>query len=134
MDPTMSLPSLQLSDLLGMGGLALVIALLIELVKRTGDLPDATVKRFGGLFAVIVGVALRVLAAWVLDALGGKQDAAQAVLTGFLAGIVAAWGYDLAGSQVGALVARIGQAPDARMGPASPATETTPGAEGAPPT
>lgn len=120
MDPAFTLPSLQLSDLLGMGGLALVIALLIELVKRTGDLADATVKRFGGLFAVVVGIALRLLAAWVLDALGSKQDAAQAVLTGFLSGIVAAWGYDLAGSRIGALIARVGTPPDVRTDGTTP--------------
>ena len=113
MDPVASLPSLQLSDLLGMGGLALVIALIVELVKRTGDLPDATVKRFGGLFAVVTGIVLLLLAAWVLDAIGTKQDVAQAVLTGFLSGIVAAWGYDLAGSQIGALIGKV-VSPDAR--------------------
>ncbi len=117
MDPTTviaSLPSLKPSDLLGLGGLALFLALLIELVKRTGDLPDATVKRFSGLFGVMVGIPLCLLMAWVMDALGTKQNVAQAAITGFLAGVGAAWGYDVAGSRVGEWLARFGRVPDAR--------------------
>lgn len=98
------IPDLQLADLLALPALALVVALLLELVKRAAALTAATVDRFGAVLAVVSAIAIRLAAAAALEVLGTPQDAGQAILTGFLAGCVAAWGYDALGQQFGQFI------------------------------
>ena len=67
------------SDLLTVGGLAILLTLLVQLIKpgiRSEWIPTA---------AVILGIIIAVAASWVTD-LTSKQQIADAVLTGILAG------------------------------------------------
>jgi hypothetical protein len=103
------IPDLQLADLLALPALALVVALVVELVKRTAGLSDATVNRFGAAIAVGSGIAIRLGAAVALQLLGTSQDVGQGLLTGFLAGCVAAWGYDVIGDRFSAFIDQAGR-------------------------
>ena len=83
----------QLSDLLTVGGLTVVVAIVVEVIKRAAAMTDAAIERFGPLMAVVVGV---IVGGGV--ALYQAQDVAQAVLVGLLAGASAMGLSDLIGS------------------------------------
>ena len=85
---------LTVSDIQTVAGAAILVALIVEVVKRAGQFPPATVDRFGPLFACLMGVAIVVAAT-----LGsGTGDIGQAALTGLLGGASAMGLSDAVGS------------------------------------
>ncbi len=81
------------SDLLTVVGLAVVVGILVEVIKRAWQPPEETIKRFGPLLALLVALAVGVPAAVYLSA-----NPVQAVLTAVLAGASASGLYDSASS------------------------------------
>ena len=108
---------LSVSDLLSLAGNAVVVAIVVELLKRTLEWSDATTKRWAPLVSCASGVLLAVLAAALLSG-----DVAQAALTGFLAGALAAGLYDVAAARIAAVFARV----PGRGTPAPDPTSATP--------
>ena len=93
---------LTLSDLLSLAGMAIVVSIVVELLKRTLDWPKEFVARFAPLAACTTGTLLSILVAiWL------ARDPVQAALTGFLAGALSAGLYDVAAEQIGALFAKL---------------------------
>jgi hypothetical protein len=90
---------LTIADLTTLVGLAVVVAIIVELVKRTAALSDETTKRFGPALACATGTVLGVATSFYLT-----TEIAQGALTGFLAGALASGLYNLAAEQIGKLV------------------------------
>jgi len=78
------------ADLLTLGGAAIVVAIVVEVLKRALGWSGATVDRFGPLLAVVVGTLIVGLA----GALQGADPLAS-TLTGLLAGASAVGLYDV---------------------------------------
>ncbi len=114
---------LSVADLLSLTGNAIVVAIVVELLKRTLEWSDATVKRWAPLVSCASGVLLAVLASALLSG-----DVAQAALTGFLAGALAAGLYDVAAERIAGVFAKIPPRGPAAPEPAS-ATPVPPGSE-----
>lgn len=93
---------LTVADLLTLVGAAIVVAIVVELVKRTFAWSAEFTDRFAPLAACVAGTLLSVLAAIYLGA-----DPVQGALTGFLAGALAAGLYDVAAERIAALAARL---------------------------
>ena len=91
---------LTVADLLTLVGAAIVVAVIVELVKRTFAWTEQFTDRFAPLVSCLAGILLSVLAAIWLG-----RDPVQAALTGFLAGALAAGLYDVAASRIAALLA-----------------------------
>ncbi len=85
---------LTLADAQTVAGAAVLVALVVEIVKRAGAWSPATVDRFGPAFAAVLGIAV-VIAATLA---GGGHDLVQAALTGLLGGASAMGLSDAAGS------------------------------------
>ena len=85
---------LTLADVQTVTGAAILVALVVEIVKRAGAWSPATVDRFGPAFAAALGIVV-VIAATVA---GGGHDFAQAALTGLLGGASAMGLSDVVGS------------------------------------
>ncbi len=87
---------LSVSDLQTLGGATIVVALIVEIVKRAVAWTPATVDRFGPLVAAFLGIALVV-------SVGAYEhaDLAQSALTGLLAGASAMGLSDAAGTVAG---------------------------------
>ena len=87
---------LTISDLQTVGGATVIVALVVEIVKRAIAWTPATVDRFGPLVAAIFGVVL-------VTAVGAYEhaDLAQSALTGLLAGAGAMGLSDVAGTVTG---------------------------------
>jgi hypothetical protein len=93
---------LTVADLLSLAGAAIVVAIIVELLKRTLAWSPEFTARFAPLAACVTGTVLSVLAAvWL------SRDPVQAALTGFLAGALAGGLYDLAAERIGALWAKV---------------------------
>jgi len=80
---------MQLTDLLTVGGLALVVTIVVQLAK------GFVAERFVPLFAVSAGIAVGVLVTYALGLLS-VETVAQAILTGILAGAAAIGIYEVA--------------------------------------
>ena len=78
-----------LNDLATVGGLAVVVTIIVQLFK------GFVTERWVPLFAVGVGVAVSMLAAWALG-MYGWANVGQAMLTGLLAGATAIGIYEVA--------------------------------------
>lgn len=76
---------MEVSELLTLGGAVVVVTIVTEVVKRTLNMSEAQITRFGPLLAVIVGIIATCGAAFAQNA---AYDAA--ILTGLLAGASAA--------------------------------------------
>ena len=93
---------LTVADLLSLSGNAVVVAIVVELLKRTLAWSDDFTARFAPLTACAAGVVLAVLASLLL-----AGDLPQAALTGFLGGALAAGLYDAASEPIAALLTRL---------------------------
>jgi hypothetical protein len=69
------------SELLTLGGVAIVVTILTEVIKRAAAMSDDVIARFGPLLAVTLGVVIAILASWYQGA-----DLVAGALTGLLAG------------------------------------------------
>jgi hypothetical protein len=76
------------------GGLALVTAMVVFIVRKAGNLSGQFMDRFGALMAVAIAVALALVAGVVLHFTAGT-DLVQAALNGLVAGLAASGGYDV---------------------------------------
>jgi len=72
---------MEVNELLTLGGAAIVVTIMTEVIKRATALSEAQVTRFGPLLSVVLGVGVACAAAVTQSA-----DIAAAVLTGLLAG------------------------------------------------
>ena len=88
-----------LVQLTTVGGVAIAVALLSELIWRTTAAPDATVERFGPIIAFGLGIVLAVGAGLVLGA--GRADIVQFGINGAFAGLSAMGVHDLVTSKGG---------------------------------
>lgn len=95
-----------IADFLTLAGLTPIVAVFVELVKRTLALGENQTSRFGPALSVGSGIGLSLAAAGWLASQGQIVDVGQAVLTGALAGFASAGLYDLVGSPAGTLVER----------------------------
>jgi hypothetical protein len=79
------------TELLTLGGVAIVVTILTEVIKRALAMSDEAVARFGPLLSVVLGVAIGLGAAFYQAA-----DLLSGVLTGLLAGASASGIYSYA--------------------------------------
>ncbi len=82
---------MEVADLLTLGGAAIIVTIVVEVVKRTLAMTEAQVTRFGPLLAIVIGIAATVGASIAQNA---PLDAA--ILTGLLAGATASGVYSFA--------------------------------------
>ena len=87
------------AQLTTVGGIAIVTTLLNQLIWSTSGASPATKDRFGPIVAVITGVALGVVAGFVLAQTAA--DIAQSALNGLLGGFASIGLYDVATSKAG---------------------------------
>lgn len=101
------LPDLTVADLLTLVGLAPVVMVFVELLKRTLAMTDAAVKRYGPVLSVGSGILLACAAGGWLITRGQVIDLGQVILTGFAAGALAAGLYDTVGEQIGLAIEKL---------------------------
>jgi uncharacterized membrane protein len=77
------------SDLLTIGGAAVLVSLIVEVIKRTWQWTDETVDRFAPIVSIALGVVVVTVAT-----LSQGGDILQGGLTGILAGCMACGLYD----------------------------------------
>ena len=82
---------MEVADLLTLGGAAIIVTIVVEVVKRTLAMTEAQITRFGPLLAIVIGIAATVGASIAQNA---PLDAA--ILTGLLAGATASGVYSFA--------------------------------------
>jgi uncharacterized YccA/Bax inhibitor family protein len=82
---------LTVNDLLTLGGAAVVVTIVVEVIKRAAAMNDAAIARFGPLLSVAIGVVVCMAAAFAQNA-----SYAEAALTGLLAGATASGIYSFA--------------------------------------
>lgn len=71
-----------INELLTLGGAAIIVTIVVEVIKRALAMSEAAITRFGPLLAVVVGIVTAGLAAVSLPG----SDISSAILTGLLAG------------------------------------------------
>lgn len=91
---------MNISDLLNVGGLAVVLTLALQIVKPL--LTEAQIDKWLPSLAVILGIVVAVAVALVQS-----TDPAQAVLTGFLAGTSAVGLYSVAKPPIAATLDKV---------------------------
>ena len=80
---------MQTTDLLTIGGAAVLVSLLVEVIKRTWQWTDAVVDRFAPIVSLGIGIVVVVVAT-----LSTGGDILQGLLTGLFAGFTACGLYD----------------------------------------
>lgn len=85
---------IDLAPFLSVGGLATLITVFIQIVKWLGQ-PDTESKQWLGLIALVLGVVLMPLIAFVLGRLNTSADVVSALLGGLLAGAAAIGVYEV---------------------------------------
>jgi hypothetical protein len=91
--------SLTIAQLTTVAGIGIATTLLSEVVWRTSAASDATVKRFGPLLAMGLGLVIATGAGLVLGQ--GRLDLAQDAINGIVGGLASMGLYDLATSKAG---------------------------------
>jgi hypothetical protein len=89
----MTIAPLAPSDLLTLGGLAIIVTIVFKVVELALSLTPALKSRFGPLISIVIGIVLAEAAALSLG-----SDFFQAAITGLLAGTTASGLYDVATS------------------------------------
>ncbi len=92
---------MDLSQAVTFGGASIIVGILVEVIKRLFGWDDATVKRFGPVVAIIVGVVLVEVLLFAQGSLGDSSAIAAGAITGLLAGAAASGLYDAATSKAG---------------------------------
>ena len=82
---------MEVSGLATLGGVAIVVTILVEVIKRAAAMTEEAIARFGPLLAVVLGCAIAIGAAAYT---GG--DLVAGALTGLLAGASASGIYSYA--------------------------------------
>lgn len=94
----LSVPTL--TGLTTVGGAAILVNIIVQLLKTTANLSDALMARFGELIAIVTGIVVVVVASLVVAPLGAA-GIVQDVLTGIFAGLTAIGIYNTVTSQTG---------------------------------
>jgi hypothetical protein len=89
----MDLAPLGASDLLTLGGAAVLVTIIFKVLELALQLSDESKKRFGPLLSIAIGIVIVEAASLSLAA-----DLFQGFVTGLLAGAVASGLYDVATS------------------------------------
>lgn len=78
---------LTIAQLTTVGGIAIAVALIEEVIWRTTAAPAGTTQRFGPILAVGLGIAVGLVAGLLLSQ--GRLDLAQDVVNGIIGGATA---------------------------------------------
>jgi hypothetical protein len=73
---------MQVEELLTLGGAAVIVTIVTEVIKRATAMSEAQVTRFGPLLSIALGIGVACAAAFA----SSTFDYASAILTGLLAG------------------------------------------------
>lgn len=87
---------MELADLMGIAGAAVLVGIVVEALKRALQWTPEAVARWGAIVSLLVGVIVVEVATFATGG-AGTQAAAMAGLTGILAGASACGLYDVGG-------------------------------------